>query len=209
MAKKKNLMPNLYPHDQKAFHMLSTCGKCELRDLRNVAGITKTRANTYIKMGYVKREKDPTTGKSIYQLTSKKDMKNPKDVDGRTWVKQTYGYTPYSAKSWRHDSGLRDAYKKIPEECRASIKTEDQFKEDLKTWIKEEKASGDADRWNRANDIESRWNAGKLSCPDFSYVNSENQTVYIESITDYPKNVIEAKIEMAREFNAVFQGIQK
>lgn len=207
MAKhKKNPMPNLYHHDQKAFHMLSTCGKCELRDLRSIPGMTKTRANTYIKAGYVKREKDADTGKSIYQLTSKKDVDG---MDGRTWVKKTYGYTPYSAKSWRHDSGLRDAYRNIPEECRASIKTEDQFKDELKTWIREEKASGNTDRWSRAHDIESRWNAGKLSCPDFTYVNEQGQTVYIESITDYPKNVIDSKIEMAREFNAIFCGIQK
>ena len=207
MAKhKKDPMPNVYAHDQQAFHMLSTCGKCELKDLRSIPGMTKTRANTYIKAGYVKREKDPDTGKSIYQLTSKGEVDGK---DGRTWVKETYGYTPYSAKSWRHDSGLRDAYRKIPLECRASIKTEDQIKNELKTWIKEEKESGDRDRWKRASDIEDRWNKGKLSCPDFTYVNSEGVTVFVESITDYPKSVIEAKMEMAREFNGAFDGIKK
>lgn len=206
MAKYKDPMPNLYPHDQMAFHMLSTCGKVELRDLRSIPGMTKTRANTYIKAGYVKRKKDPDTRKSIYQLTAKGDVDGK---DGRTWVKETYGYTPYSAKSWRHDSGLRDAYKKIPEECRASVKTEDQFKKELRSWIKEEKASGDRDRVNRARDIESRWNSGKLSCPDFTYVNEAGQLVFVESITDYPKDVIEAKMEMAREFGGVFEGIKK
>ena len=203
---KKNKMSNLYAHDQKAFHMLSTCGKVELRDLRSIPGMTKTRANTYIKAGYVKREKDPNTGKSIYQLTAKGDVDGK---DGRTWGKETYGYTTYSSKSWRHDIGLRDAYKKIPEECRASVKTEDQFKSELRAWIKEEKASGDRARINRATDIESRWNAGKLSCPDFTYVNEQGQLVFVESITDYPKDVIEAKMEMAREFGGVFEGIKK
>ncbi|MFR5132765.1 MAG: hypothetical protein ACLTDP_09390 [Terrisporobacter sp.] len=56
---KKNKMSNLYAHDQKAFHMLSTCGKVELRDLRSIPGMTKTRANTYIKAGYVKKRKRP------------------------------------------------------------------------------------------------------------------------------------------------------
>ncbi len=200
MAKhRKDPMPRLYDHDQKAFHMLSTCGKCELKDLRSIDGMTKTRANTYIKAGYVEREKDPDTGKSIYSLTA----------EGREFVKKEYGYTPYSAKSWRHDSGLRDAYKKIPEECRASVKTEDQFKSELRAWIKEEKASRDRARVNRATDIESRWNAGKLSCPDFTYVNEQGQLVFVESITDYPKDVIEAKMEMAREFGGVFEGIKK
>lgn len=202
----KDPMPNLYAHDQKAFHMLNTCGKCELRDLRSIDGITKTRVNTYIKKGYVMREKDPDTGKSTYRLTVKGEVDGK---DGRTWVKEQYGYTPYSAKSWRHDSGLRDAYRKIPDECKASIKTEDEFKNDLRAWIKEEKASGDRDRFNRACSIESRWNAGKLSCPDFTYVNQEGQTVFVESITDYPKSVIEAKMEMAREFGGVFVGIKK
>ena len=91
----------------------------------------------------------------------------------------------------------------------ASIKTEDQIKNELKTWIKEEKESGDRDRWKRASDIEDRWNKGKLSCPDFTYVNSEGVTVFVESITDYPKSVIEAKMEMAREFNGAFEGIKK
>lgn len=196
---KKNKMPNLYAHDQKAFHMLSTCGKVELRDLRSIDGMTKTRANTYIKKGYVEREKDADTGKSIYSLTA----------EGREFVKNEYGYTPYSAKSWRHDSGLRDAYRKVPDSCKSSIKTEDQIKRELRSWIKEEKASGDRDRVNRARDIESRWNSGKLSCPDFTYVNEAGQLVFVESITDYPKATVEAKMEMAREFNAVFVGIQK
>lgn len=207
MAKhKKDLMPRLYDHDQKAFHMLSTCGKCELRDLRSIDGMTKTRANTYIKQGYVTREKDPDTGKSIYRLTTKGEVDGK---DGRTWVKEQYGYTPYSAKSWRHDSGLRDAYRKVPDSCKSSIKTEDQIKRELRSWIKEEKASGDRDRVNRARDIEDRWNAGKLSCPDFTYVNEAGQLVFVESITDYPKDVIEAKMEMAREFGGVFEGIKK
>ena len=75
---KKNKMSNLYAHDQKAFHMLSTCGKVELRDLRSIPGMTKTRANTYIKAGYVKREKDPNTRKFIYSCISWKSKHRKK-----------------------------------------------------------------------------------------------------------------------------------
>lgn len=58
MAKhKKDPMPNLYAHDKMSFHMLSVCGQCELKDLRSIEGMTKTRANTYIKKGYVERNK--------------------------------------------------------------------------------------------------------------------------------------------------------
>ena len=200
MAKhKKDPMPNLYAHDKMSFHMLSVCGHCELKDLRSIEGMTKTRANTYIKKGYVERNKDDKTGKSLYSLTA----------EGRAFVKSEYGFTPYSAKSWRHDSGMRDEFRKIPDECKASIKTEDEYKAELKEWIKHEKASGDRDRWSRANDIEDRWNRGKLSCPDFTYVNQEGQTVYVEVITDYPKSVIQAKMDMAKEFGATFHGVKR
>lgn len=33
----------------------------------------------------------------------------------------------------RHDSGMRDEFRKIPDECKASIKTEDEYKADLKS----------------------------------------------------------------------------
>ena len=47
MAKhKKDPMPNLYAHDKMSFHMLSVCGQCELKDLRSIEGMTKTRANS-------------------------------------------------------------------------------------------------------------------------------------------------------------------
>ena len=196
---KKDPMPNLYAHDKMAFHMMSVCGQCELKDLRSVEGMTKTRANTYIKKGYVERHKDEKTGKSLYSLTK----------EGRDFVKSEYGFTPYSPKSWRHDAGIRDVFKTIPDECKASIKTEEEYKADLKAWIKTEKASGERARWNRANDIERRWNSGKLSCPDFTYVNTAGQVVYVEVITDYPKSVIQAKMEMAREFGAEFNGVKR
>lgn len=199
MARYKKYITTLSEHDQKACHMLSVVGKCEFKDLKSIEGMTKTRINNYIRDGYMLRDKDPDTGKTTYELTS----------DGRQFVKEKFGYTAYTARSWRHDSGLRDAYKKVPEQCRHTIKTEDQFKNELRSWIKEEKSSGDRDRWSRANDIEDRWNQGKLSCPDFTYQNESGGLVFVESITDYPKSVIDAKIEMAREFNADFQGIKR
>ena len=199
MARYKKYITTLSEHDQKACHMLSVVGKCEFKDLKGIEGMTKTRINNYIRDGYMLRDKDPDTGKTTYELTS----------DGRQFVKEKFNYTAYTARSWRHDSGLRDAYKKIPEQLRHTIKTEDQFKSELRAWIREEKSCGDRDRWSRANDIEDRWNQGKLSCPDFTYTNESGGLVFVESITDYPKSVVDAKIEMAREFNADFQGIRR
>lgn len=199
MARYKKYITTWCEHDQKAYHMLSTVGKCEFKDLKNIDGMTKTRINNHIRDGYIKKEKDPECGKYIYELTK----------EGKDCAKKEFGYTAYTARSWRHDSGLRDAYKKIPEQLRHTIKTEDQFKSELRAWIREEKSCGDRDRWSRANDIEDRWNQGKLSCPDFTYTNESGGLVFVESITDYPKSVVDAKIEMAREFNADFEGIRR
>lgn len=187
-------LPNLYPRDQKAFHMLSVVGKCEIRDFKRYANVDKSRVEKYITKGYIHKEKDPNTGKTTCEFTK----------EGAKFVREEYGFNPYSAHSWRHDSGLRDRFMAVPDSCKHSIVTETQFKANLNTWIKTEIASGERARVERAQDIDERWKSGELSCPDFTWVNEEGQLVYEEVITDYPQSVIEAKVAMAREFGATF-----
>ena len=194
MAKNETWITTWYPRDEKVFRAFSNCGVLQTKDLHEY--VKDKRIKCYQKDGYIESKTDTKTGESYYKLTDK----------GRDWCRDKYDTDPCTAKSWNHNSGVRDMYFALPVEERMNQMSENDLQKASQEFIDGLKTSSDPNDRELGFKLDYDYHNGKMSTPDFGVLKFEGNTIteasFQECVTkNYKEYEIEAKFQYASAFS--------
>lgn len=149
-------------------------------------------------------------GKTVYTITT----------DGREFVKEKWGVTAYTFKSYEHDNVLREEYLSCSREERYRTMSEPDFRNYVNEEVDRMRYSDDEEERRRGSEMSMKLMNGTYSLPDMAVIKDEDykgtdhrpalcEFTLTESVTrNYTEEQVEHKCNFANDSGATMNLIR-
>lgn len=202
-------LTKFYARDREVLTGIGKTGFFEKEDILKF--YTESRLDSVLNGNqFIKETHCQDEGKTIYTITP----------EGRDFIKDKWGVTAYTFKSYEHDNVLREEYLSFSREERYRTMSEPDFRNYVTEEITRMRYSDDEEERRRGSEMDMKLSNGTYSLPDMATIRDEDykgddhrpalcEFTLTESVTrNYTEEQIEHKCNFANDSGATMNLIR-